>query len=72
MLVFGRPFKFSRVNIADSLATAAVLCMGEGDERRPLAVISDAPIEYLEKINKNELKIAPTEDMYGPLFKKIL
>jgi coenzyme F420-0:L-glutamate ligase len=69
--IFGRPFKYSRVAVADSLATAAVLCMGEGDERRPLALISNAPVEYTNKIDKNELKIDIKEDIYGPLFRKI-
>ncbi|NCU44768.1 putative folate metabolism gamma-glutamate ligase, partial [Candidatus Falkowbacteria bacterium] len=53
--LFGRPFKFSKVDIADSLATAAALCMGEGDESQPLAIISGAPIEYCDKTDKNEL-----------------
>jgi coenzyme F420-0:L-glutamate ligase len=69
--IFGRPFKYSRVDVADSLATATVLCMGEGDERMPLAIIKEAPIKYCEKINKKELKIDIKEDMYGPLFRRI-
>jgi coenzyme F420-0:L-glutamate ligase len=69
--IFGRPFKYSRVDVADSLATAAVLCMGEGREKRPLALISGAPIEYVDRPDKNELKIDVREDMYGPLFRKI-
>lgn len=68
--IFGRPFHFSRVDVADSLATAAVLCMGEGRERLPLALISNSPIEYVEKINKKELRINIKEDMYGPLFRQ--
>lgn len=67
--IFGRRFKISRVDMADSLATAAVLCMGEGDERRPLAIISEAPIEYCNYVNKNELKIDIKEDIYGPMLK---
>ena len=69
--IFGRPFKYSRVDMADSLATAAVIDMGEGAERRPLAVISGAPVEYCERINKNELEIDVRDDIYGPLFRKI-
>ncbi|MEI6529243.1 MAG: coenzyme F420-0:L-glutamate ligase [Candidatus Falkowbacteria bacterium] len=69
--IFGRPFKYSQVDVADSLATAAVLCMGEGDERMPLALIKEAPIKYCEKINKKELKIDIEEDMYWPLFRRI-
>lgn len=70
--IFGRPFHFSRVNVADSLATSAVLCMGEGDERKPLALITNFPFESRERVNKNELKINIKEDIYGPMFKKIL
>jgi len=69
--IFKRPFKYSRVDVADSLATAAVLEMGEGDERKPLAIINEAPVEYTNRTNKNELKIDIKEDIYGPLFRKI-
>ena len=68
--IFGRKFKFSRTDIADSLATAAVLVMGEGNEQQPLAIIKEAPIEFCEKINKRELHIDIEDDMYGPLFSK--
>lgn len=66
--IFGRKFHFSRVNIADSLATAAVLTMGEGREQRPLAVIEDAPVVFCDRIRRDELLIDPEEDMYRPLF----
>ncbi|MDO8668261.1 MAG: coenzyme F420-0:L-glutamate ligase [bacterium] len=69
--IFNRPFKYSRVDVADSLATAAVLCMGEGDEKQPLAVITDAPVQYTNRTNKHELKIDIREDLYGPMFKAI-
>lgn len=69
--LFGRPFEFSKTDIADGLATAAVLVMGEGTEKQPLCVISDAPIEFTDKINRTELKIDIEEDIYKPLFEKI-
>ncbi|HZJ41129.1 MAG TPA: coenzyme F420-0:L-glutamate ligase [Candidatus Saccharimonadales bacterium] len=69
--IFKRPFVYERVDVVDSLATAAVLCMGEGDEKKPLALINEAPVEYSERVNKNELKIDIKEDMYGPLFRRI-
>jgi coenzyme F420-0:L-glutamate ligase len=69
--IFGRTFKFSRTDVADSLATAAVLVMGEGDERHPLTVIEDAPIEFCEKVDREELRIDIQEDMYRPLFAKM-
>ena len=53
--IFGRTLKLSRTDIADSLATAAVVLMGEGAERQPLAVIADAPVVFGNKVNRNEL-----------------
>ncbi len=70
--IFGRPFKTSIVNVADSLATAAVLCMGEGDEKKPLAIIEKAPVIYLNKIKKNELLMNLANDMYRPIFRNKL
>ena len=69
--LFGRKLQFSRTDIADSLATSAVLLMGEGSERQPLALITRAPVEFVTKINKKELAINPKEDVYQPLFEKI-
>ena len=70
--IFGRILKMSKTDVADSLATAAVVCMGEGKEQQPLAVITNAPVVFTEKINKKELKISPKNDLYLPLFGSIL
>lgn len=69
--IFGRKFKFSRVNAADSLATAAVLLMGEGSEQQPLAIIEKPPVGFCEKIHPKELRIDIKDDMYRPLFSKL-
>jgi coenzyme F420-0:L-glutamate ligase len=69
--IFGRKFKFSRTDVADSLATAAVLVMGEGDEQQPLAIIKDAPVEFCGKVAREELHIDIQDDMYRPLFLKL-
>jgi len=70
--IFGRVLKMSRTDVADSLATAAVLGMGEGKEQQPLALIINAPIDFIEKINKKELIMDPKKDLYLPLFGSIL
>ena len=70
--IFGRVLKMSKTDMADSLATSAVLCMGEGKEQQPLALITNAPVKFTEKINKKELLIDPKEDLYLPLFGSIL
>jgi len=69
--LFGRRFKMCRANIADDLATGAVLCMGEGKEQQPLAIITDAPVMFTNKVNKKELIINPKVDIYAPLFNKL-
>jgi F420-0:gamma-glutamyl ligase len=66
--LFGRTLQFSRVDIADSLATAAVVLMGEGDECKPLAVMYDTPADFVDNIDQTELHIDPAEDLYKPLF----
>lgn len=69
--IFGRKFHFSKVDMADSLAAAAVLVMGEGKEQKPLAIIKNAPVEFCRKTNRCELRINIQDDMYRPLFLKL-
>lgn len=68
--IFGRALEVTQVNVADSLASAAALLMGEGREQQPLAVIENAPVEFCDNVNKKELRIAPGGDIYSPLFRK--
>jgi F420-0:gamma-glutamyl ligase len=75
--LFGREFKFEKLNIADSLAASAVLVMGEGSEQTPLAIIEDLPqVEFLERNPTNEelkeLKINIEDDLYAPLLKSVM
>lgn len=67
--IFGRKMEISRTNVADSIATAATLVMGEGNERQPLAIVTGAPVEFVEKINKKELQIPAREDIFWPLLR---
>lgn len=66
--IFGRIFHFSQTNVVDSLATAAVLTMGEGNEQQPLAIIEGAPITFTNQLTQTNLKINIRDDMYRPLF----
>lgn len=71
--VFGRKLKMTIANVADAVATAAVLAMGEGREQTPLAVIEDIPrVRFCESnptkkelssfsVNKRE------DDLWSPL-----
>jgi len=67
--LFGRKLKMTRTNIADSLAAASVMVMGEGSECCPLALITNVKIKFQSKVNSRELRINPKDDIYKPLFK---
>ena len=69
--MFGRTMKISRSNIPDALSSAAVLVMGEGDERQPLAVVTGLPVEFVERTQRKELVIPPEHDMYRPFFEEV-
>ncbi len=70
--IFGRPFVFEKSNIADGLAASAVVAMGEGSERTPIAVIADIPFVQFQSRNPtpdelDALTISMEDDMYSEL-----
>jgi coenzyme F420-0:L-glutamate ligase len=70
--MFDRKLVMTQTDVADALATASVLCMGEGSECQPLSVITNAPVSFINKINKKELLIDIKDDIYTPLFTNFL
>lgn len=66
--LFGKKLEVTQVNIADSLATAAALEMGEADERRPLCLIEDARVNFVDRTDPKEIQYAMKDDLYAPLF----
>ncbi len=67
--IFGKKLQTTLVNVADSLATAAALVMGEAAEQCPLCIIEDAPIVFTNEINRDEMKYPIEDDLYTPLFR---
>jgi len=71
--IFGRTLKMTQTNIPDGLAAAAVVLMGEGDERTPLAVITDIPwVKFADRPRRSKkpfssFEIRTNEDLYYPL-----
>ena len=70
--LFGREMQMTQVNVAEALAVAAVLEMGEVAEAQPLCLITDATMTKFEtepptpsEIRK--LSIDIEDDMYAPL-----
>lgn len=74
--LFGRKLKMTKTNMMQGLATAAVLLMGEGAERVPLAVIEDLPFVQFRKADPSraelaELRVGLREDMYAPILNSV-
>jgi F420-0:gamma-glutamyl ligase len=68
--LFGRPFRAEVANVADGLAAAAVVTMGEGNESMPLAIIRGADVVFGNRKSKEPLAVAPKDDLYAPLLFK--
>lgn len=74
--LFEKPLRFTHTNIVDGLAAAAVLCMGEGNEQTPIALIDNAPkIVFCDTPPSTEelrhFQIPLDEDLYAPLLKSV-
>ena len=74
--IFGRPFKFEKTNVIDSLSTSATLVMGEGNEQTPLALIRGASMVTFIKHaptrrERQNLRISLSDDIYAPLLTSV-
>jgi putative folate metabolism gamma-glutamate ligase len=75
--LFGRMLKMTQTNIADGLAAAAVVLMGEGSESTPLAIIQDVPwIKFVTRPHRSKrpfssFEIKTREDLYYPLLSAV-
>jgi putative folate metabolism gamma-glutamate ligase len=70
--IFGREMKISRANIADALAAAAVITMGEGSEQTPVAIIEDVDFVKFKEFDPTiftPLGVDRKDDIYSPLFR---
>ncbi|MBU0578824.1 coenzyme F420-0:L-glutamate ligase [Patescibacteria group bacterium] len=70
--LFGRKLQMTQVNVAEGLAAAAVVEMGEANEAQPLAVITEASqVEFQSrpptKKQIKDLQIDIKDDVYGPM-----
>jgi F420-0:gamma-glutamyl ligase len=74
--LFGRTIEVSQQNIAEGLASVAVLTMGEGTEQTPLAIIQDIPnIQFDSTAGgtsyATNAQQAINNDVYEPLLKSV-
>jgi len=70
--LFNRPFQMATINLAESIAQAGVLMMGETNESTPLALVQGVPdITFQNRpptsFELKELSIEFEDDMYYPL-----
>ncbi|QKX02220.1 putative folate metabolism gamma-glutamate ligase [Wolbachia endosymbiont of Dirofilaria (Dirofilaria) immitis] len=74
--LYNKLLQVTQVNLLDALATSAVLVMGEGAERTPLALIKNVPrarfVTRLPTIEEEKnVKISIQKDLYSPLFMRV-
>jgi dihydrofolate synthase / folylpolyglutamate synthase len=76
--LFDRKLLVTQSNIVDGLAAAAVVCMGEGSEHTPVAIIRDA--KFVTFIGKkiwrsrkpfSSLEVPSKEDIYAPFLRNM-
>ncbi|TFF67731.1 coenzyme F420-0:L-glutamate ligase [Candidatus Thorarchaeota archaeon] len=67
--LFGNEMRITRRAVADNLASACTVLMGESDESIPAVLIRDAPIELVDKaFDSSAMWISPDECMYMAIF----
>jgi len=73
--IFGRRLKMEQANLADALAAAAVLVMGEGNEQTPLAVIREVPKTIWQgrrtRRGWSEFRVSLKDDIFAPFWRRV-
>jgi len=63
--LYGRPISITRHALADDLASAAHLIMGESNERTPVVLIKRAHMDLAGKIDQSSVVISPKECLFA-------
>jgi dihydrofolate synthase / folylpolyglutamate synthase len=75
--LFGREFKVSVANIADGLASSAVLVMGEGTEQTPIALITEVPFAEFQDRDPTDAELQKfylehmEDDLFAPFLRNM-
>lgn len=74
--LFGHTMRITFRAMADSVASAAVLVMGEVDEATPAAIVRGAPVETVSRkltlAERRSAAIAPDRDLFAPVYRRAL
>lgn len=68
--LYGKPLVITRLNVADDLAAAAHLLMGETTEKTPVVIIRNSNIRVTDEGNPREVIIPRDECMFMRVFLK--
>ncbi len=69
--LYKKKLQFTQQAVADNLAAAANLVMGESRESKPFALIRNAPVVFTErKIDPNSLIMEKKECLYAPFYEQ--
>jgi len=63
--IYGNKMRVTRRAMADSLATAALILMGETDDKKPFAVIKGAPVDFINRRERKSVIRLKSDLFYG-------
>ena len=66
--LYGKKMQVSQLAVADNLASAALLMMGESKERTPLVTIKEAPVKFQKEYGQGS--ISPQKCLFKEFYKK--
>jgi len=66
--LFGKKMRITQRAIADGLASAAVVIMGETDEKIPAVLIKDVKIELTNQPSKSSTYFLPNECLFSSIY----
>ena len=66
--LFGKKIRITQRAVADGLASAAVVIMGETDERMPAVLIRNAPINLTNQPSKSSTYFLPNECLFSSIY----
>jgi len=71
--LFQRELKMTQSNLIDGLASAAVVCMGEGREQTPLVLMENVDlVEFTSQDpDQKDIEMEREEDMFYPLLRSV-
>ncbi len=74
--LFGREMRITQRAVADGLASAAVLKMGEVDESTPASILRDTGIRTISRAlsprERDQATIPPEQDLFAPAYRATL